>query len=157
MKNIGRWANNENKAKSRGSFSRVTWRCSLPHFQLRVKVKFVAFFQPFPGTSKLNENIPIQISAAVTQDNQSWFVHQSNMPSLTDCFDYESFSYVSMASTPFDVVLYCLVRIIATFPPAPSQNRTVLQVDLDTAEDRQELNGAIIDFFILQWQFSVCF
>lgn len=72
------------------------------------------------------------------------------MPSLTNCFDYESFSYVSMASPPFDVVLYCLVRIIATFPPAPSQNRTVLQVDLDTAEDRQELNGAIIDFFILQ-------
>lgn len=90
---------------------------------MRVKVKFVAFFQPFPGTSKLNENIPIQISAAVTQDNQSWFVNQSNMPSLTNCFDYESFSYVSMASPPFDVVLYCLVRIIATFPPAPSQNQ----------------------------------
>ena len=85
---------------------------------MRVKVKFVAFFQPFPGTSKLNENTPIQISAAVTQDNQSWFVHQSNMQGLTNCFDYES-----MASPPFDVVLYCLVRIIATFPPAPSQNQ----------------------------------
>ncbi|XP_044170152.1 uncharacterized protein LOC122954217 isoform X1 [Acropora millepora] len=41
-------------------------------------------------------------------------------------------------------------RVIATFPDPPSQNRvTVLQMDLDTLEDGQELNDAIIDFFVL--------
>lgn len=46
--------------------------------------------------------------------------------------------------------IYCLIRIIATFPPPPLQSQiTVLQMDLDTAEDGQELNDAIIDFFIL--------
>lgn len=43
-------------------------------------------------------------------------------------------------------------RVIATFPDAaPSQNRvTVLQMHMDTLKDGQELNDAIIDFFVLQ-------
>lgn len=41
-------------------------------------------------------------------------------------------------------------RVIAIFPDPPSQNSvTVLQMDLDTVEDEQELNDAIIDFFVL--------
>lgn len=45
---------------------------------------------------------------------------------------------------------FCFIRVIATFPDPPSQNRvTVLQMDLDTLEDGQELNDAIIDFFVL--------
>ena len=45
---------------------------------------------------------------------------------------------------------FCFIRVIATFPDPPSQNRvTVYQMDLDTLEDGQELNDAIIDFFVL--------
>ena len=45
---------------------------------------------------------------------------------------------------------FCFIRVIATFPDPSSQNRvTVLQMDLDTLEDGQELNDAIIDFFVL--------
>jgi len=47
-------------------------------------------------------------------------------------------------------------RVIATFPPPPLQSRmTVLQMDLDTVEDEQELNDAIIDFFILYTSYNV--
>lgn len=40
-------------------------------------------------------------------------------------------------------------RIIAVYPPAPAPGRvTLLKMDIDTLEDGEELNDAIIDFFI---------
>ena len=109
-------------------------------------------FEPFSWTSKLRENTQrVQNSAAVTQDNLNSFIYQ-NICQVVIIFLHVKlvFPSVTIAPSPFNVFIDCLIRIIATFPPPPVQNQiTVLQMDLDTAEDGQELNDAIINFFIL--------
>ena len=42
-----------------------------------------------------------------------------------------------------------LYSVIAVFPPLPAANRiTILQMDVETLKDGEELNDAIVDFYL---------